>query len=313
MGFEPVSASVLGARMWWLLGERPCSPKACLAIVRTTDGGRSFVAVSAPALRYELAGCPYVAVSALAFADARDGYAYGCQLYVTHDGGVRWRAVSLGGYVTDVAVGAGEAYAIVSAPNGTNRLMRSSTAREHWTALPTGGDPVNVTVRGRALFVQMDAGRLLISHDQGATFSRNNTVGFGLPCAAQPVTRRVLWAFCAGGTMGHVLRSTNGGRSFRLAEGGKEGGGASDEYHGAAFAAASASTAVVGFEQLLRTTDAGRSYQEVGPRGEQWVFLAFGDPTHGVALAGPPDGAGPADHVYVTADGGRSFTLIPVR
>lgn len=309
-GFEPVSASVLNDQVWWLFGERPCSRKECVAIVRTTDGGRTFVAIPAPAVRYEIAGCPYVAVSALAFADARNGYAYGCRLYVTHDRGMRWRAIDLGGYVTDVVTRDGKAYAVVSAPNGTSRLVRSATTRDDWATLRTGESPVAVSVLSSAVFVATNSSQLLISHDQGNAFSRNGTLGFGPPSTVQPVTRSVIWAFCSGGMMGHVLRSANGGHSFRLVQGGTEGAGASGEYHAAVFAAASASTAVVGFGQLLRTTDAGRSYERVGPRGQQWTFLAFSDPTHGVALAGPPFRTPPANHLYVTANAGRTFALI---
>lgn len=47
------------------------------------------------------------------FASSRDGWLYGDgpELYAIHDGGVHWRAISLGGSIWSMATGGGTAYA----------------------------------------------------------------------------------------------------------------------------------------------------------------------------------------------------------
>jgi hypothetical protein len=72
------------------------------------------------------------------FASCRDGWLYGNgpDLYATHDGGAHWRAISLGGPIRSMAVGAGTAYAMVYRSSG-NQLWRSPAATSAWTRAAT--------------------------------------------------------------------------------------------------------------------------------------------------------------------------------
>jgi photosystem II stability/assembly factor-like uncharacterized protein len=110
--------------------------------------------------------------------------------------------------------------------------------------------------------------------------------------------------------MSEVWRSTDGGVTFQLASGGT--GGPGDGIpNSAAFAAASAGTAVVGGQQLYRTSDGGESYAPVGPAGiTAWQYLGFTDATHGVALGyqGVEDQS--HERLYYTTDGGASYHLV---
>ena len=81
----------------------------------------------------------------------------------------------------------------------------------------------------------------------------------------------------------------------------------------ALFAAASASTAVLGANRLERTTDGGAHYTPVSGIEPVTAFqyLGFTDATHGVAIGyvgstPAPDG----ERVYVTSDGGASYHLV---
>ena len=57
-------------------------------------------------------------VSQLRFADAQNGFAYGPQLWVTHDAGASWNQLDPGGQVVELEAGGGYAYAIVRSQNG---------------------------------------------------------------------------------------------------------------------------------------------------------------------------------------------------
>ncbi len=87
-GFAPSSFTAIGEQTWWLLGNAPCASAPCTSIVRTTNGGVSFVGIPAPRAPYDPPGSSQTTgVWQLRFADAVDGFAYDTSLYVTHRGG----------------------------------------------------------------------------------------------------------------------------------------------------------------------------------------------------------------------------------
>lgn len=309
-GFEPQSFTAISELTWWLLGRAPCSRPPCTSIVRTTDGGVSFVGIPAP--RAPTIGSQgHGTVSELRFADLDNGYAYGDGLYVTHDAGRTWHALNLGGGVIDLAIAGGRAYAVVfPAGGGPYRLMSSFVGQDDWTVVTAAGAVDDgLWARGSDVFVESaDLGHVLVSHDQGITFARYPSPGYGRGCSFQELSPPVVWAHCAGGMLGEMWRSTNAGATFHLASG--PGLGVSNS---APFAAASATTAVFGFQQLYRTVDGGKSYVPVGPAGiGSWQYLGFTDATHGVAL-GIGSQPGSREQLYYTTDGGLSYHLVAIR
>jgi len=133
--FQPASASFFSARSGYVLGGMGCRPgragrpgRGCRAwLAVTIDGGR----------RWHFAGAPDVrvggAVSSVVFASAADGWLYGPGLRYTRDGGTRWRTVSLGGAVEQVAASAGRVYAVVAPPGGKpEELFASPEGRDAW-------------------------------------------------------------------------------------------------------------------------------------------------------------------------------------
>jgi len=314
-GFDPGSFTAISELTWWLLGTAPCSKPPCTSIVRTTDGGVSFAGVPAPRAPWTSASSQ-AGMSELRFADAENGFAYGGALYVTHNAGQSWKALSLGGRVIDLAIAAGRAYAVVSPGEGAaNRLMSSFVGQDDWTVVTAAGPVADgLWARGSDVFVESaDRGHVLVSHDDGISFARYPSPSAGLGCEFQELSPPVVWAHCPTGTMSEIWRSTDGGATFQLASGASA--AAREELpNSAAFAAASGITAVVGYQQLYRTTNGGQSYAPIaGPAGiTWWQYLGFTDATHGVALGYQGTEIPSHERLYYTTDGGLSYHVVPM-
>jgi photosystem II stability/assembly factor-like uncharacterized protein len=300
-GFGAESFTAIGTNTWWLLGSAPCSSPPCTSILRTDDGGNSFVGTPAPRTTQ---------VSQLRFANAADGFAYDTQLWVTHDAGASWHQVHLGGTVTEVATAGGFAYAIVRyGHKGAGRLERAPLGSDTWTTLTGAGSAyAGLWAQGPDVLVGSGGGATLaVSRNAGVSFLQRPSPSKGLPCTFQEPATGVVWAHCATGTESATWRSTDSGAHFTPVQ------GQPSAPNSAAFAAASAATAVLGAGKLYRTTDAGGHFSVAS--GTQavtaWQYLGFTDATHGVAIgyvgASPtPD----SERLYITTDGGATYRLV---
>ena len=94
--FQPVSVTFVSASRGWVLGAATCDGTPCAVIVRTTDGGLDWTRIPAPATQVVVNGAPS-GVRALRFASALDGWAFGPDLWTTHDGGDTWHREALPG------------------------------------------------------------------------------------------------------------------------------------------------------------------------------------------------------------------------
>jgi photosystem II stability/assembly factor-like uncharacterized protein len=299
VAFQPASFTAITEFTWWLLGTAPCSGgHACTTVVQTTDGGRTFTRVPAP---------PTTAVSNLRFADATNGYAYGQQLWSTHDNGVSWTQVPLGGEVTDLEIADGYAYALVSG-NGHSSLMRSTVSADNWTAL-TGlghGALSGLWIQGPTVIIQ-SGDRLYVSSDNGNHFARKRGVVGAGDCSFDGGPQ-ALWALCSRGMApDEILLSSDSGSTFRAAAQVPNGPLGT-------FAAASGTVAVVSAQgPLYRTTDSGSSWIRVaGLPPANWTYLGFSDPTHGVAIGSFGTGGHQYSKLYYTIDGGASYHAVPI-
>lgn len=299
-GFGPESFTAINTRTWWLLGVAPCSSPPCTSILRTDDSGQSFVGMPAPRT---------IKVSQLRFANAADGFAFNSQLWVTHDAGADWHQVRLGGAVTELATANGWAYAVVRyGHKGAGRLERAPLGSDTWTTLTGAGSAdAGLWAHGSDVLLQSGGADLETSHDDGVRFTREAAPS-SLPCDFEVPAAPVVWAHCATGTESATWRSSDFGAHFRPLSGPEPG-----LPNRSLFSAATARTAVVGYNTLLRTTDAGRHWSPVpGTDVTAWQYLGFTDASHGVAVGyvGSPT---PADErLYYSGDGGATYHLVSI-
>jgi photosystem II stability/assembly factor-like uncharacterized protein len=138
-GFKPRSATFVSAATGYVLGVvTTCPSHRCVAILRTTDGGTKWVSLGAPPGRYG------TTVSEVRFADPLDGWAFGPDLYVTHDGARTWQLVDLGGAVDQLAASDGYVDAVSSCiPMGCSGRVSL------WQASASGGDFTKVLVSSK--------------------------------------------------------------------------------------------------------------------------------------------------------------------
>ena len=221
----------------WMLGTYPCSTGTCPVLMRSTDGGKSFVRV----------GSPPLAIDSMEFANSKDGYAYDAEastgattLYWTGDGGKVWHSALArfrASRPLPVVITRGNAYVLV--PKGCSGdgqcraldLASSAVTSDVWTTrpLPLTLDEVNSEVGlaafGSKVWLIVAAASanavLLVSDDGGRSFESLPSRGMsgGLACYATATSATTLWGFCATGSLGYAVRSTDGGRDFATLSG----------------------------------------------------------------------------------------------
>ena len=327
LGLLPASATFVSANNGWVLGTGTCASGSCAAIAQTSDGGHTWSAITAPATSIVPAatqGAP--GISRLRFADARDGWAYGPDLWSTHDGGASWTRLTVAGLQAGAAIVAleagngsvhavvldGQGYRVASSPVGTDDF-RLSTVR---IAVGAGPVPAVQLVLSGAAGWLLENNRTVIG---GARLVNGSWVAWQPPClnvvgpaylAASSATE--LAAACDVGlwstpTGSHLFASHDGGSTF------VEASTTVPLTMTAAVTAASPSVAVVGGTDavgtaLVGTFDGGRTWSVVARLGMVGLTdLGFTTPTQGFVVAAAGDGP---STFWMTRDGGRTWAAV---
>ena len=334
-GFQPVSVTFVSPLAGWVLGVGDCGTQACVAIARTRDGGHTWQGIPAPRTTLSgvaigglatsvvagvaPAGSAGAGVSGLRFADELDGWAFGPDLWATHDGGTTWHRISIPGEsqarVVALEVSGGYAYAAVypSASTSTVRIASSPVGTDAWTlsqvSVPLGAGPVPssqlVMAGGAGWLLQVD--RVVVAGAQiGA--GRRSWTDWSPPCAqaqgpavlgASDVSN--LFAACDVGEWGGTLQgetlyaSTDGGATFNPR------GGTLPVQSATSIAAADPRTIFVGGlgseasggAALAGSFDGGYSWRLLLATGQVPItYVGFTTPTQGVAIAAAGPGSG---------------------
>ncbi len=327
LGLSPVSVTFVSADDGWVLGTGTCSSAPCAAIARTADGGRTWAPVSAPHVSIVPGGDQGApGISGLRFADARNGWAFGPDLWATHDGGATWARLTIPGLPADAAIVAlasahgtvhaavldGQGYRVASSPVGADDFRLSAVR------VPVGAGPVP-----SVQLVLSGAAGWLIENDRtvvgGARLVNGAWVTWQPPCAevVGPASLAAsgpteLAAACDVGLWGtptgdHLYLSHDGGSTF------VESGTTVPLQMAGQVAAASPSVIVVGGSDatgavLVATFDGGRTWTIVARLGAVTIAdLGFTTATQGVVISAPS--GGPA-RLLMTRDGGRTWRAV---
>ncbi len=141
--FQPTSVTFVGPHIGAVIGQAGtpgrCASAYCTSLAATSDYGSSWYGVSAP-----LTGPPAGAlgVSQIRFLDLRDGWAFGPQLWVTHDGGAHWaQQQTYGLRVTDLETAGNRAFAVFAACTGSGPAFAANCTRFTLYTAPASGGP----------------------------------------------------------------------------------------------------------------------------------------------------------------------------
>ena len=197
--FQPTSATFVGAHTGFVIGQAgtpgQCGPPdryICTSIAGTGDYGSTWHGVSAP-----VAGAPAgpAGVSQVRFYNTSDGWAFGPQLWATHDGGQSWTQISTHGLRVTALETAGQRVFAVWArcSGGGPDFAADCTSSALYSASPGGGpwSPVPGAGTGYSLSGTANSSALVLTGTRGYLLTPDGTLLSGPVTGAgawQPVT-----------------------------------------------------------------------------------------------------------------------------
>jgi hypothetical protein len=127
--FEPTSITFVNGAVGAVLGRTTvdCPAVLCTSMAGTSDYARTWTKVDAPPA---VPPSGRLGVSQVRFLNGDNGWAYGPELYATHDGGATWtKIIGLGGRVIDLATVGDRAYAVVAKCTGSGSDFAAGCSR----------------------------------------------------------------------------------------------------------------------------------------------------------------------------------------
>ena len=140
--FRPSSVTFIGTQTGWVIGQAGtpgnCATQYCTSVARTDDAGKTWTGVPAP-VTGQADGA--TGVSQIRFLNGADGWAFGPQLYATHDGGHTWAQVATDGLrVTDLETVDGRAFALFASCTGTGPAFAATCTSYSLYSSPASAD-----------------------------------------------------------------------------------------------------------------------------------------------------------------------------
>lgn len=247
--FEPTSVTFVSSTHAWVIGQAGTPGKCyngsvCTSVAWTANDGATWHGEPAP-----VAGAPNGpdGVGGIRFLDGVNGWAFGPQLWVTHDSGNTWQQIGTNGLrVTDLEADGNRAYALFAKCSGASAhgfaadctsytLMTSLATGDAWT--PVGPDTTNLAASPASSAMLALAGATgylaapdgtLYSGQVGGRWTKagalpcrpGSPAANGLPATGTiaPSSAADLATACDGGTSGTsqaaIYTSTDGGATW---------------------------------------------------------------------------------------------------
>ncbi len=339
-GFLPGSVTFVSTTTGFALGvAASCPAGSCVALVRTTDGGSTWVGLAAPPAAFVAHGAPSTSslpgVSEVRFADPLDGWAFGPALFATHDGALTWQSIVLGASVVSLETSAGSVFAVVSPCRGEAdcpgplQLEQAPAVGGGFVTVRTGPsvqspgiDSPDLSLHAPVGFAVLGSGASLYATENLA--DPNGWNAFADPCASTglPLTSlaapdpTTLYSLCTGnGAMGSTTKDvvvTDGGKST-LAGAAPLGG------DGGTLTATASGVLVIasasGASSLYRSTDGGHTWstaETYDDGGAGFNDLGFTTTTQGVVVHGLPGPGQETAQLLMTHDAGATWQVVPI-
>jgi photosystem II stability/assembly factor-like uncharacterized protein len=344
----PLSVTFVGVSTGWVMGQaipagqcdRPAAPD-CVVLQRTDTGGAAWRTVNPPPA-HGPAGA--TGVSQVRFLTPSDGWAFGPQLWATHDGGQTWTQIPTGGLrVTALETRGQQVFAVWARCAGTGpgfashctgfTVYSSPAGSDSWAPAATtvtagpgpAGSAASLLLTGTTAYLLAPAGSLLAGPLAGASLQLVQQATAAPPCAAGPAqadgqpSRALLAAgasagalelLCTGPSAGGqqsktVYASADGGQTWQRA-------GLAPPTGTAFFLSGSPSGTLVLATSLgiEVSADGGASWSAASGAMPPGGFAYAGMTTDAQGVAVPAD---PSQHaVWFTYDGGRTWQRSPV-
>jgi len=334
-GFSAVSVTFVSPKDGFVLGSARCATGPCTAVLRTGDAGKTWHRIGAPVASVLATGPAPQAISRIRFATVNDGWAFGPELWATHDGGGTWTSVGLGGaaagQVLDLEASAGTVHLVTIRPAGDQyryEIWSSGVGRDDWyraaTTFPHGAAPVQ-----DARFVLHGTDGWLVINERvvyaGAMLHQRTWSRWTPPCAdlggpatATAPTSKDVVAVCQEGQWGgsgppqtrlHV--STDGGATF--ARVGPDLPEVSSSPASPTPQTIAITSVVDGVPEIRASFDGGQTWAAVyrGPSNDFVSELGFTTATQGIAVVAGPNGSSGA--LIMTTDSGHHWRTVPFR
>jgi hypothetical protein len=340
--FQPTSITAVSTQTMFVIGQAgapgQCATQYCTSVARTQDDGGTWAGLPAP-----LTGAPDGAtgVGQIRFLDGINGWAFGPELWATHDGGEKWTRLSTHGQrVIDVETVGKRAFAIEADCAGTGQayavqctdftLYSTPAVANDWK--PVGASTTNLNKQGA-----FGSAALVLTGTEGYLLTPNGTLYAGsvaasgawkqagrIPCAVGLAqqdgtpTGATLGALTAQNLIlacrtNAIYQSADGGATWQQTATGPATPGTGTGTGTAtanSIAASPAATVILGTSQGIEVLPAGSSTWRLATLtgatapADGFSFVGMTTPTRGIAL--PADAT--AGTVWFTDDGGLSWT-----